>query len=169
MWDTYMMPNYYYDPDIHAVLTSGFATPPDLDQGEVDRLNEFLRCDQELERVYDASHPERRPPMPILEAVATTAIAAYDQRSDFLPAGWQKLLVLRAGIAGCKWNLDSADIEEWAYTRITEENPDWAGPHDGEIDSEPPLCWLRRVLAPEVLPIRAMKAREGRKFGLLRP
>jgi hypothetical protein len=79
---------------------------------------------------------------------------------------WQKLLVLRAGIAGCSQNLDSADIEEWAYTRITEETPEWVVPWDEGPENEPPLNWLRRILALEVLPIRQMKNEEGRPFGL---
>lgn len=154
------------DPDIREVLESGFAIPPGLEPSEVDRLREFLRWDQEMES-FDRSHPDaRRAPNPLLEGLATAAMVAYDQRSDRLPLGWQKLLVLRAGIAGCSQNLDSAEIEEWAYTRITEENPDWIVPWDEGPENEPPLSWLRHILALEVLPIRRMKKEEGRPFGL---
>jgi hypothetical protein len=154
------------DPDIRKVLESGFTTPPGLSSEEVDRLREFLRWDQEMER-FDRSHPDaRRAPNPLLKGLAAAAMAAYDQRSARLPLGWQKLLVLRAGIAGCSQNLDSAEIEEWAYTRITEENPDWIVPWDEGPENEPPLNWLRHILALEVIPIRQMKKEEGRPFGL---
>ncbi len=87
-------------------------------------------------------------------------MAAYDRRSDRLPLGWQKLLVLRAGIAGSTRNLDDPEIEDWAYTRIT-ENPDWLVPYEGETENEPPLNWLRQVLAPEVLRMRRFKQEES--------
>jgi hypothetical protein len=145
------MPNYQRDPDIRAVLETGFAIPDGLDAAEADRSQTFLNCDQELERFYAVSQPRQRPPRSVLEAVASAAMAAYDRRSDRLPVGWQKLLVLRAGIVGCSQNLDSSEIEEWAYTRITEENPSWLEPYDGEVENEPPLNWLRYTLEPEVL------------------
>lgn len=155
------MPNYQRDPDIREVLQSGFAVPDGLAPAEFARLQDFLRCDRELERFYAGNEPPLRAPVPLLSAVAATAMAAYDQRSERLPVGWQKLLVLRAGIAGCSQNLDSAEIEEWAYTCITEEHPDWLAPFDGEIENEPPLHWLQHVLGPEVR-IRQMREQLGR-------
>ncbi len=153
------------DPDIRAIIESGFAIPPGLEASEVDRLREFLRWDQEMEQ-FDRANPTARAPVSLLSGLALAAMAAYDERSDRLPVGWQKLLVLRAGIAGSSQNLDSADIEEWAYTRITEENPDWVVPSDEGPENEPPLGWLRHVLELEVLPIRQMKKEEGRPFGV---
>lgn len=156
------MPSYQRDPDIRAVLETGFAIPDGLDAAEVARLRTFLSCDQELERFYAVSQPRQRAPAPVLEAAASAAMAAYDQRSDRLPVGWQKLLVLRAGIAGCSQNLDSSKIEDWAYTRIIEENPSWLESYDGEVENEPPLHWLRHMLEPEVLAIRRLNAELGR-------
>ncbi len=155
------MPNYQRDPDIRAVLETGFAIPDGLDAAEVGRLRTFLSCDRELEHFYAVGQPQQRPPRPVLEAVASAAMVAYDHRSDRLPVGWQKLLVLRAGVAGCSQNLDSSEIEDWAYTRITEENPSWLERYDGEVESEPPLHWLRHILEPEVLAIRRLNAELG--------
>jgi hypothetical protein len=150
------------DPDIREVLGSGPAIPPGLGSAEVDRLREFLRWDQELES-FDRNQPDgTRAPNALLEGLAAAAMAAYDRRSDRLPLGWQKLLVLRAGIAGSTRNLDDFEIEDWAYTRITEENPDWLVPYDGELENEPPLNWLRHVLAPEVLRMRRFKQEESK-------
>lgn len=153
------VPNYQCDPDIRAVFENGFRIPSNLDPVEADRLQEFLRCDQELEAFYNRSQPSQRPPHHILEAVAVAAMAAYDQRSERLPVGWQKLLVLRAGIAGCAANLDSGEIQDWAYTHIVEENPDWLEAYDGEIENEPPLQWLRHVIGDEVLMARRLRDR----------
>jgi len=153
------MPNYLRDPDIRAVIESGFEIPPGLEPSEADRLREFLRWDQEMEQ-FDRAHPGARAPETLLRALATAAMAAYDQRSDRLSRGWQKLLVLRAGIAGYSENLDDFKIEDWAYTRITEENPDWIVPWDEGSENEPPLNWLRHVLALEVLRIRQFRQEE---------
>jgi hypothetical protein len=81
-------------------------------------------------------------------------MAAYDQRSPQLPAGWQKLLVLQAGIAGSEPNLDSGAIQEWAYMKIKEENPDWLGDFDDDIDHEKPLRWLTQAIGVGVLMAR---------------
>jgi len=81
-------------------------------------------------------------------------MAAYDQRSDRLPVGWQKLLVLQAGIAGSEPNLDSFEIQDWAYTRIKEENPDWLGDFDDDIDRDMSLRWLTQVIGVQVLMAR---------------
>ena len=145
------MPNYQADPDIGALLESHFEIPDDLEPDEVERLQRFLRCDQALEAFYRRSEPEQRPPEADLSAAASTAMAAYDQRSQRLPVGWQKFLVLQAGIAGNKWNLDSGEIQDWAYTRITEENPGWLGSFDDDIDREMPLRWLTQVIGTDVL------------------
>jgi hypothetical protein len=161
IWNNPTMPHYHRDPDILALLESRFAIPSHLDAAEVDRLQTFLRHDHELERFYATCRPGQRPPIPMLEAVASAAMTAYDQQSDQLPVGWQKLLVLRAGIAGSSHNLDSAEIEDWAYTRITEENPSWIVPWDEGPENEPPLNWLIHILAPEVMAIRRMKQELG--------
>jgi hypothetical protein len=154
------MTNYMYDPDIRAVLESGFAIPPGLEATEVDRLREFLRWDQDMER-FDRSHPDGgRAPYPLLRGLAGAAMAAYDQCSDRLPIGWQKLLVLRAGIAGCTQNLDDSKIEDWAYTIITDESRGWLVSYEGTPENEPPLNWLLHVLEPEVLRMRRFKQKE---------
>jgi hypothetical protein len=146
------MPNYLADQDIRAVLESGFAIPGDLDPAEVARLEEFIRRDQVLERFYRSRElPTHRPPEADLRAAAAAAMAAYDQRSERLPVGWQKLLVLQAGIAGSEKNLDSHEIQEWAYARITEENPDWLGDFDDDIDRDMPLRWLTQYIGVDVL------------------
>src|SRR5580658_4196215 len=88
VWDSSDMPDYQRDPDIRAILETGFAIPDGLDAAEVERLRTFLSCDQELERFYAVSQPRQRAPAPVLVAVASAAMAAYDQRSDRLPVGW---------------------------------------------------------------------------------
>lgn len=152
------MPNYRADPDIRAVLDTKFAIPGDLDPAEVARLQEFLRCDRVLEAFYARSQPSQRPPEADLSAAASTAIAAYNERSDRLPVGWQKLLVLQAGIAGSEASLDSSEIQDWAYTRISEENPDWLGDFDRDIDRGMPLRWLTQVIGSQVLMARQSTA-----------
>ncbi|HEY5194672.1 MAG TPA: hypothetical protein VIJ39_12480 [Solirubrobacteraceae bacterium] len=85
-------------------------------------------------------------------------MAAYDQRSERLPVGWQKLLVLQAGIAGCEANLDSFEIQEWAYAAIEEENPSWLGDFDEDVDLEKPLRWLTQAIGVSVLMARQRKS-----------
>jgi hypothetical protein len=152
------MPNYRADPDIRAVLERGFEIPGDLDPAEMARLQEFLRCDQVLEAFYARSETRQRPPEADLAAAASAAMAAYDQRSSLLPVGWQKLLVLQAGIAGSEANLDSSKIQEWAYARIKEENPNWLGNFDDDIDRDMPLRWLTQVIGVQVLMARQRMA-----------
>lgn len=67
------------------------------------------------------------------------------------PLAGRSSWVLQAGIAGNKWNLDSGEIQEWAYTRVTEENPGWLGGFDGDIDRDMPLRWLTQVVGTDVL------------------
>lgn len=144
------MPNYQADPDIRAVMESRFAIPEGLDELEVRRLREFLRCDQVLERFYQHNPTSVRPAEADLEAAASTAMAAYNNRSNRLPVGWQKLLVLQAGIAGSPDNLDSFEIQDWAYRTITTGNPDWLGDFDADIDQEKPLRWLTQLIGIRV-------------------
>ncbi|HUC00227.1 MAG TPA: hypothetical protein VMS11_10410 [Solirubrobacterales bacterium] len=139
------------DPEIRSVLESRFAMPADLDPAEVERLREFLRCDQVLERFYRENPASVRPPKDDLEAAAESAMAAYDQRSEHLPLGWQKFLVLQAGVAGCPDNLDSAQVQDWAYTKVTEENPGWLGDFDEDVDRDKPMRWLTQVIGGGVL------------------
>jgi hypothetical protein len=148
------MPNYRADPDIRAVLEARFAIPVDLDSAEVERLQEFLRCDQVLEAFYARSEPSHRPPEADLAGAASAAMIAYDQRSERLPVGWQKLLVLQAGVAGSEAMLDSFEIQEWAYARIKDENPSWLGEFDEDIDLEKPLRWLTQAIGVNVLMAR---------------
>lgn len=150
------MLDYMADPDIRGVLESRFEIPHDLDPTEVERLREFLRCDQALEAFYRQSSPEERPPEATLAAAAASAMAAYDQRSGGLPIGWQKFLVLQAGIAGSPDNLDSAEIQEWAYARIKEENSGWLGDFDEDIDRGMPLRWLVQTIGVGVLTRRRL-------------
>jgi hypothetical protein len=150
------MLDYMADPDIRGVLESRFEIPPDLDAAEEERLGEFLRCDQALEAFYRQSPPEKRPPEATLAAAAVSAMAAYDQRSERLAVGWQKFLVLQAGIAGSPDNLDSAEIQEWAYARIKEENPSWLGDFDEDIDRSMPLRWLVQAIGVGVLTRRQL-------------
>jgi hypothetical protein len=152
------MPNYRADPDIRAVLEANFTIPADLDPAEAGRLQEFLRCDQALETFYASNQPGHRPPETDLAAAASAAMAAYDQRSERLPVGWQKLLVLQAGIAGCEANLDSFEIQEWAYAAIEEENPSWLGDFDEDVDLEKPLRWLTQAIGVSVLMARQRKS-----------
>ena len=151
------MPNYQADPDIRAVLESRFRIPEDLDELESRRLKEFLRCDQVLEVFYRENPVSVRPPEEDLRAAAATAMAAYNNRSERLPVGWQKFLVLQAGIAGSPDNLDSYEIQDWAYTRIAEENPDWLGDFDEDVDREKPLRWLTQLVGVRVLMARESK------------
>lgn len=144
------MPNYMADPDIRAVLESRFDLSG-LDDAEVERLEEFLRCDQALERFYQQSSPTERPPEAMLAAAAESATAAYDQKSECLSRGWQKFLVLQAGIAGSPDNLDSSRVQEWAYARIKEEHPEWLGDFDEDVDREMPLRWLIQLIGVGVL------------------
>jgi hypothetical protein len=151
------MPNYRADPDIREVLDSHFALPPGLDAAEVGRLEEFLRCDEVLERFYASHAPSNRPPEADLSAAAAAAMKAYDQRSEVLPVGWQKLLVLQAGVAGSEDNLDSFEIQEWAYARV-EENPSWLGDFDDDVDQDKPLRWLTQTIGVNVLMARQRAA-----------
>ena len=152
------MPDYRADPDIRAILDAQFTIPGDLEPAEMARLQEFLRCDQVLEAFYARSQPSQRPPEADLSAAASAAMAAYDQRSGSLPVGWQKLLVLQAGIAGSETNLDSFEIQDWAYSRIKEENPGWLGDFDDDIDRDMPLRWLTQVIGVQVLMARQRSA-----------
>lgn len=145
------MPNYCADPDINAIFEERLRIPDDLDPTEVDRLERFLRCDRALEEFYRRSAPTERPPESDLAAAAATAMTAYDQRSESLPVGWRKFLVLQAGIAGSHDNLDSSEIQDWAYTRIRDENPDWLGNFDDDVDREMPLRWLVQLIGVGVL------------------
>jgi hypothetical protein len=145
------MPNYRADSDIRAVLEAQFEIPGDLDEAEIARLQAFLLCDQVLEAFYARNESSHRPPEEDLSAAASTAMAAYDQRSERLPVGWQKLLVLQAGIAGGAANLDSFEIQDWAYTRIVDENPGWLGEFDDDIDRDMPLRWLAQTIGIQVL------------------
>lgn len=144
------MPNYMADPDIRAVLESRFDLNG-LEDAEVERLEEFLRCDQALERFYRQSSHSERPPEAMLVAAAESAMAAYDQRSERLSRGWQKFLVLQAGIAGSPDNLDSSEVQEWAYARVKEEHPEWLGDFDEDVDREMPLRWLTQLIGVGVL------------------
>lgn len=168
------MPNYTADPDIRTILQDGrFALPEDLDAAEESRLHRFLKSDQVLERFYRANPPSVRPPEADLRAAAETAMAVYDQRSERLPIGWQKFAVLQAGIAASPDNLDSSGIQEWAYARIKEENPDWLGNFDEDVDREMPMRWLVQLIGVGVLMRRqlmqepAPPAKRG-LFGLFR-
>lgn len=152
------MPNYAADHDIRQVLESGFAIPDGLDPDEVARLQRFVQTDQALEAFYQRNEPQVRPPHSDLVAAAEAAMQAYDQRSDRLPVGWQKLLVLQAGIAGSEKNLDSHEIQEWAYTRIKEDNPDWLGDFDDDVDRDMPLRWLTQYIGVDVLMARQRAA-----------
>jgi hypothetical protein len=146
------LPNYMADPDIRTILQDGrLAIPDGLDTAEADRLHRFLECDQVLERFYRENPPSARPPEATLQAAAESAMAAYDQRSERLSVGWQKFAVLQGGIAGSPDNLDSSKVQEWAYTRITEENPDWLGDFDEDIDREMPMRWLIQLVGVGVL------------------
>jgi hypothetical protein len=154
------LPNYRADPDIREVLDGGIKIPTDLDPLEVACLEEFWRRDQILEALW-AREPGARAPYPDLEALASAAMVAYEERSKRLPLGWQKLLVLRAGVAGSTQNLDDAKIQEWVYTRVVEENPGWLGDLDADLAHEMPLRWLERDIRADVLAIRAMNARSA--------
>ncbi|MDX6602991.1 MAG: hypothetical protein QOF13_2193 [Solirubrobacterales bacterium] len=146
------MPDYMADPDIRAIMQDGrFAIPGDLDEAETDRLHRFLKCDQVLETFYRRNPPTARPPEEDLDAAAETAMAVYDQRSERLAVGWQKFAVLQAGIAGSPDNLDSSRVQDWAYTRIQEENPSWLGDFDDDIDRDMPLRWLTQLIGFGVL------------------
>lgn len=145
------MPNYRADSDINAIFEERLRIPDGLDPAEVGRLEQFLRCDKVLEEFYKRSASTERPPENDLAAAAATAMTAYDQRSDHLPVGWQKFLVLQAGIAGSYDNLDSSEVQDWAYTRIKEENSDWLGDFDDDIDREMPLRWLTQLIGVGVL------------------
>ncbi len=146
------MPDYMADPDIRAIMQDGrFAIPGNLDEAEADRLHRFLKRDQVLETFYRQNSAPVRPPEGDLIAAAETAMAVYDQRSERLSVGWKKFAVLQAGIAGSPENLDSSKVQDWAYTRIKEENPDWLGDFDDDIDRDMPLRWLTQVIGFGVL------------------
>jgi hypothetical protein len=85
-------------------------------------------------------------------------MAAYDQRSERLPVGWQKLLVLRGGIAGSEQNLDDGKIEEWAYTAVKDEHPEWLGDFDEDVDRDMPMRWLTQTVGVNVLMARRLMA-----------
>jgi hypothetical protein len=154
------MPNYMADPDIRTIAQDGrFAIPGDLDQAEINRLHRFLECDQVLEAFYRENSPSVRPPEDDLRAAAESAMAVYDQRSPRLPVGWQKFAVLQAGIAGSPDNLDSSEIQDWAYTRIKEENSDWLGDFDEDIDRDMPLRWLTQLVGFGVVNRRQLMAK----------
>ena len=154
------MPNYMADPDIRCVQVDGrFAIPDHLDRAEIERIERFLESDQVLESFYRLNAPSVRPPQADLEAAAAAAMAVYDQRSPQLAVGWQKFAVLQAGIAGCAENLDSEEIKEWAYVRVKEENPDWLGDFDEDIDRDMPMRRLVQLIGVEVLMARQSRER----------
>jgi hypothetical protein len=144
------------DPDIRQVLESRFEMPSNLEPGDVELLEEFLRCDQVLEQFYRRSQLTERPPLSDLQAAADSAIAAYEQCAGRLPVGWQKFLVLQAGIAGCEDNLDSPQVQDWAYARVKEENPQWLGDFDEDVDREMPMRWLTQLIGIGVLQRRQL-------------
>ena len=165
------MPNYMADPDIRSIAQDGrFVIPTDLDEDETDRLHRFLECDRVLEEFYRANPPTVRPPEEDLRAAAEAAMEVYDRRSARLPVGWLKFAVLQAGIAGAPDNLDSSEIQDWAYARIKEENPDWLGDFDDDIDRDMPLRWLTQLIGFGVLNRRQLgeqppAPKRGRWFG----
>lgn len=136
------MPNYRADPDINALFESRLAIPRDLGADEAARLRRFLAADQVLERFYSDHPGGERPPEADLRRAAEAAMEAYEQRSERLPVGWQKFLVLQAGVAGGRENLDSPEIQRWAYDRVQHDHPEWLGPFDDDIDREMPMRWL---------------------------
>jgi hypothetical protein len=153
------VPDYTADPDLRTIAQDGrFVLPDGLDPAETDRLQRFLRCDQVLERFYRENPPSVRPPEADLQAAAESAMAVYDQRSERLPVGWQKFAVLQAGIAGSPDNLDSSQIQEWAYVRVKEENPDWLGDFDEDVDRDMPMRWLVQLIGVGVLMRRTLTA-----------
>ncbi|HEX5527648.1 MAG TPA: hypothetical protein VFX44_10700 [Solirubrobacterales bacterium] len=153
------MPDYAADPDLRTIQQDGRFVLPDLDPTETDRLHRFLECDQVLERFYRENPPSVRPPEADLQAAAESAMAVYDQRSERLPVGWQKFAVLQAGIAGSPDNLDSSEIQEWAYARVKEDNPGWLGDFDEDVDRDMPMRWLVQLIGVGVLMRRELMAK----------
>ena len=161
------MPNYRADLDIAAILDGGLTVPGNLDPAEAGRIHKFLRCDQTLEQHYRTT--PGRPPEAALRAAAQAVIDVYDQRSSDLPLGWQKFAVLQAGIAASEDNLDSFEIQDWAYTHV-KANDGWLGDFDDDLDREKPLRWLAQLIGVGVLMGRqrmAAPAPPSRKKGWL--
>ena len=144
------MLDYKADPDIRTIMVNGRITiPRDLDEAEAGRLHRFLTSDQVLERFYLENPPPVRPPEDDLRVAAETAMACRPAIRASL-SRVAKFAVLQAGIAGSPENLDSAEVQEWAYSRI-EENPDWLAHEDVAFDQAKPIDWLRQVIGAGVL------------------
>lgn len=128
------MPNYHADPDVSSIFQDGrIEIPEGLDPGEASRLALFMRRDHV---VVEAFRQNERPTEDALRASIDAAIAVYTQRSGRLPVGWQKFVVLQAGLLGIE--LDSAEVMEWAY-RVCKHTPGWLGDFDQDIDRGMPL------------------------------
>jgi hypothetical protein len=64
-------------------------------------------------------------------------------------------------------NLDSSEIQDWAYTRVKDENPDWLGDFDEDIDRDRPMRWLTQRIGIGVLMRRQlMDNRRRRRSGV---
>jgi hypothetical protein len=135
------MPNYHADPDIGSIFQDGrIEIPGDLDPGEASRLALFMRRDRV---VVEAFRQNERPTEDALRASIQAAIAVYTQRSERLSVGWQKFVVLQAGLLGIE--LDSADVMEWAY-RVCKHTPGWLGDFDQDIDRDMPLREMTQLI-----------------------
>jgi hypothetical protein len=64
------------------------------------------------------------------------------------------------GIAGLPENLDSFEVQAWAYSAIHDEHRGWLGDFDNEIDRDMPMRWLSQAIGLRVIMARQRRAEE---------
>lgn len=122
------------DSDIRAISRDNNWVIFGDDPAESERLVLFVQC------IQASSQGGDQPSEMDLTALASAAMAAYDQRTAALPMGWQKLLLIRAGYCGI--DLESFEIMDWTYKRCKE--------HGWGVDGfETPIgCLLSHMAGP---------------------
>ena len=137
------MYDYRRDPDIDAIFSDGAITVPgDLDAAEAERVNVFVRCQQELGARYQRGEPL---PPELLISAAEAGKDVYEQRTPRLPMGWQKFVVLQVGKVGIE--TESVELMEWVYW-LCRDNDGWLGNFDEDIDRNMPLRAMMQEIPP---------------------
>jgi hypothetical protein len=135
------MPNYQADPDIRDIFTDGkIGVPSGLDPAEANRVTTFMDRDRAVVQCFLRGE---RPPDATMMTSVRAAMAVYEQRTERLPLGWQKFVVLQAGTLGIE--LDSGEVMRWAY-RLCKDNPGWLGDFDDDVDRGKPLRAMTQAI-----------------------
>jgi hypothetical protein len=138
--------NYRADPDIAATIVGGtYQIPAELDNDERARIERFCRADMAVDAALDL---HVKPAAADLAELQAAGRALYEQRTERLPIGWQKLAVLSTGMAAI--DSESASTAKWAYN-VCEKSPGWLGNFDDDIREQKPLREFSRSVPPEWL------------------